>query len=309
MPVASPEFKAIGTTVRVIAADDSTLQSATALAEGELAVLDRAASRFRSDSELAAINRSALSGDVVAKVSPTLAWSLSATLDAANWTSGLVDPTVGAALALNGYDADIDEVKARDGHTMLEACSPAPGWRSVRLDRTGRWLQLRRGTQIDLGSIGKAAAADHIAAQLSAALPGGFLIDLGGDIACAGPVPERGWQIGVEAQLGAANSDRVSISRGGVATSSTVARSWTAGGEAKHHIIDPRTGEPAAVVFSQVSCIAQSCAQANAASTAAVILGELAPAWLERANVAARLERPDGAVVTTTAWKRAQRIR
>lgn len=307
MSVASPEFTAIGTTVRVIAAEESTLQSATALAAGELEVLDRAASRFRGDSELSAINAAAQSSEVVAKVSPTLAWALAATLDASAQTGGLVDPTVGTALVQNGYDADIDVVQSADRAAhAVSAAAPAPGWQSLTLDRSGRWLRVPHGASIDLGSIGKAAAADHIAEQLASTLNGSFLVDLGGDIACAGPPPERGWLIGVQGDHAAGSSDTVAISRGGIATSSTTARSWSAGGTRRHHIVDPRTGEPAEVVFSQVSCVAHSCAKANAASTAAVILGELAPAWLERQGIAARLERPDGTVLTTPAWKRAQ---
>ena len=128
MSVASPEFTAIGTTVRVIAAEESTLQSATALAAGELEVLDRAASRFRSDSELSAINTAAQSSEVVAKVSPTLAWALAATLDASAQTGGLVDPTVGTALVQNGYDADIDVVQSADRAAhAVSAAAPAPG--------------------------------------------------------------------------------------------------------------------------------------------------------------------------------------
>jgi thiamine biosynthesis lipoprotein len=47
---------------------------------------------------------------------------------------------------------------------------------------------------------------------------------------------------------------------------------------------------------------AGSCADANTASTAAIIRGEVAPGWLSDAGLPARLVRPDGSVVTTAGW-------
>jgi thiamine biosynthesis lipoprotein len=58
----------------------------------------------------------------------------------------------------------------------------------------------------------------------------------------------------------------------------------------------------APVVWSQVSCAAASCLEANAASTASIVLGADAPAWLTAQMVPARLETVDGRVVTTPGW-------
>jgi hypothetical protein len=114
---------------------------------------------------------------------------------------------MGAAVAQTGYDADLDIVRSREARTAADA--PAlrempgvPGWRSVDYDPGTRRVSVRRGTGLDLGAMAKAHAADTIASRLADWLPGGFLVNLGGDIAVAGRLPEPGWQIGVEGPMG-----------------------------------------------------------------------------------------------------------
>ena len=94
----------------------------------------------------------------------------------------------------------------------------------------------------------------------------------------------------------------MTIRSGGLATSSTTVRTWTAGGATMHHIIDPATGEPARSCWRTVSVAAASCADANIASTAAIIRGAAAPAWLTQAGLPARLVRHDGTVERTPGW-------
>jgi thiamine biosynthesis lipoprotein len=94
----------------------------------------------------------------------------------------------------------------------------------------------------------------------------------------------------------------VALRGGGLATSSTTQRRWRRGGQEVHHILDPRTGAPAAAIWRTVSVAAASCVEANTASTAAIVLGATAPAWLLRMRLPARLVRHDGAVVATCGW-------
>src|ERR1039458_9991944 len=95
---------------------------------------------------------------------------------------------------------------------------------------------------------------------------------------------------------------RVAIAAGGLAASGTAARRWRRGGQELHHIIDPATGQSATGPWRTVSVAAGTCVDANTASTAAVILGEGAPAWLEERQLAARLVGVDGAVVYSAGW-------
>jgi FAD:protein FMN transferase len=92
------------------------------------------------------------------------------------------------------------------------------------------------------------------------------------------------------------------VHTGGLATSSTAARRWRRGGDVLHHILDPHTGLPAPAVWRTVSVAAASCTDANIASTAAVIRGRAAPAWLTGLGLPARLVADDGHVQTCGGW-------
>ena len=79
-------------------------------------------------------------------------------------------------------------------------------------DARTRVLTVPSGSLLDLGATGKAFAADVIAARLAQQLPGGFLVNLGGDIAVSGELPGDGWEIGVEDHHGVTR--QVVVSRG-----------------------------------------------------------------------------------------------
>jgi thiamine biosynthesis lipoprotein len=159
---------------------------------------------------------------------------------------------------------------------------------------------------LDLGATAKAYAADLIAARLGRELRGGFLVNLGGDIAVSGLLPVGGWDIGVEDEHGVVR--QVVVSSGhAVATSSTRRRTWTADGEQRHHIVDPRTGRTASTAWSQVTCAGVSALEANAASTAAVVLGSEAPEWLAGHGIPARLDADLGRAVVTPGWPNPER--
>ena len=145
-------------------------------------------------------------------------------------------------------------------------------------------------------------------ASLAARFPGGFLVNLGGDIATAGDLPAGGWRIGIEAASGSP-LQVVTGAGQAFATSSTQKRTWATGvsDERRHHIVDPRTGRTAASPWAQVTCAAASALEANAASTAAIILGPEAPDWLRRNGIPARLDSLDGTVMTTPGWPEADR--
>jgi thiamine biosynthesis lipoprotein ApbE len=286
--------------------------------ESDLADVDAVCSRFRPDSELV---RAATGTEVT--VSPLLAEAIAVALRAAELTDGDVDPTVGGAMAALGYDRDFAELidagsaykpgrhaapdHANDGGAGMVARA-VPGWRQVRFDADTRTLELPPGVRLDLGATAKAWAADRSATQIAAALGCGVLVSLGGDTAVAGPPPPGGWQIRVQDITGPIEQQPdgpaqvVAITEGGLATSSTATRRWRRGDETLHHILNPRTGRPAEPVWRTVSVTAGTCADANIASTAAVIRGVRAPAWLEDLRMPARLVSADGKVRTVAGW-------
>ncbi|APH01684.1 hypothetical protein ASJ30_09210 [Janibacter indicus] len=301
---ATGELSAIGTTVRVAATDPAQIDAAMRLVATQLERLDAAISRFRADSEVNLLAHVLTTAERGWPVSALVREHLRAADRAHRLSEGIVDPTIGGALVRAGYDTDLDRVHEREGSAPPAPRAPlppdVPGWGSVRLHPDGT-VSLPRGTLLDLGASGKAHAADTIAAELVRFLPGGFLVDLGGDVASSGPRPLHGWQLGVEDPDGHV-AEVVRMESQAFATSSTRARTWRAEGEERHHIIDPRTGRVAASPWAQVTCAARSALDANAASTTAVVLGEAAPTWLARHGVPARLVRHDGTVVTTRGW-------
>jgi thiamine biosynthesis lipoprotein ApbE len=295
-------FPALGTSAAVTVADPGALPEALALVRDELRRIDETCSRFRDDSELALLNRSA--GRPFA-ASPLLLEALAVALYAAARTDGDVDPTVGRSLGALGWDSDFTVVVARRGAAPRLRIVPAAGWQRVRIDRARGVVRIPATVEIDLGATAKALAADRCARAVHAATGCGALVNLGGDIALAGPAPAGGWPIRVtddHRSDATAEGQTVALATGGLATSSTTVRRWRVGELELHHIVDPRSGAPASEVWRTVSVAAGNCVEANSASTAAIVRGERAVAWLERAGLPARLVRRDGTTALTCGW-------
>ena len=304
---AAASWRALGTLVHLVVTEPSCLPAARTLLEADLAAVDLACSRFRADSELCVLQITGqTTGQTTSQqVSPLLAEAIAVALRAAELTDGDVDPTVGAAMSAIGYDRDFERID-RTGPTAQLTVRTVPGWREVRLD--GRTLTMPAGVQLDLGATAKAWAADRSAARIARQAGCGVLVSLGGDIAVAGPAPQGGWRIRVQDVTGSPDETPegpyalIAIRDGGLATSSTKARRWQRGGDVLHHILDPRTGLPAEPVWRTVSVAAGTCADANAASTAAVIRGRAALGWLARLGLPARLVDATGVVFTVAGW-------
>jgi thiamine biosynthesis lipoprotein len=300
-------WEALGTGVVLRVTDPTALTRARCAVEEELEAIDAACSRFRSDSELSRVNDRP---GRATKVGPVLIEAVETALQAAEATEGDVDPTLGRALELAGYNQDW----AMLDHTEEAVASPAPaavtarvlsGYTTVVVDRERSTIRIAAGTKLDLGATAKAWAADRAAAQAAAAGDCGALVGVGGDIATAGPAPAKGWDIRVtddHRSDASAPGQTISISSGGLATSSTTVRRWRHRGEARHHIFDPRTGAPVLDTWRTVTVAAASCAEANAACTAAIVRAAAAPAWLEQLGLPARLVELDGSVTAVAGW-------
>jgi thiamine biosynthesis lipoprotein len=137
------------------------------------------------------------------------------------------------------------------------------------------------------------------------------IVSLGGDVSAVSRDPRNGWQVLVSDTDGGdldAPGQVVTLRSGGMATSSTRHRRWTQAGTSRHHIVDPRTGQPAAEVLVTATVCAPSCVDANAASTAAIILGEQAAGWLESRDMSALLVEADGSAVRCARWPAPNRV-
>jgi thiamine biosynthesis lipoprotein len=296
----STTFSAIGTSVFVAVRDPDELARARRLALGVLDDVDEVCSRFRADSDLSRVN--ARSGEWV-QVDPLLVAAVEVALAAASATAGLVHPLLGRQLVELGYDRDFGELAhdfGTDDELIVSEPADVLAWTRIRMASSGAIL-IPGGTALDLGATGKAWAADLIATAFEEHLKTPAIVSVGGDLRIARP-DGRPWTVAIAERPGAAPDALVTLDQGGMATSSTQARRWTKSGVGRHHLLDPRTGQPAGDVWRTVTATGPTCAAANTASTAAIVLGDEAPAWLEANGVTARLVSTDGNVRTVGAW-------
>ncbi|HEV3100780.1 MAG TPA: FAD:protein FMN transferase [Candidatus Dormibacteraeota bacterium] len=291
-------FAAIGTINTVVVDEPGALNAAMEIVQEEIREIDRACSRFRDDSELSHLNR--IHGRDV-ELSPLLEEAIVAALHTAEMTAGLVDLTVGKCVEDVGYTVTFRDLPA-DGPAIELHVQRIVGSQALAYDPLAHTLRLPEAVTLDLGASGKAWAADRCADAVRARLGVSVAVDCGGDIAVRGPHPAGGWPIRVATDVGADEWQDIVLFDGGLATSGTTARRWRRGGVDLHHIIDPATGMPAQTPWAMVSVAAATCVEANAAATAALIMGERAPRWLDEARLPARLVGTDGGVCFAGGW-------
>jgi thiamine biosynthesis lipoprotein len=294
--IADCVFEALGTTVWI--GTTGNLEPCERAVREVVAAVDAACSRFRDDSELARVNAS---DGQPQHVSPLFTKAVRVALAAAEQTDGAVDPTIGEAIRVLGYDVSFDRLA--DGGPTVVRMGWVPGWRCVELDEVRGTVRVPRGVELDLGATAKALAVDLAATAAAAASGAGALVSIGGDMASDGIAPEGGWAVGVAEshRTPLAEADEVlTLWHGALATSTTTVRRWTREGEPRHHLIDPATGRSSASDWRTVTVAAPTCVAANTWSTWAVVRG--AGAGLEHAEVPYRAVTTDGQVVRGNGW-------
>ncbi|MGH9226721.1 MAG: FAD:protein FMN transferase [Acidimicrobiales bacterium] len=236
--------------------------------------LERRWSRFLPDSEVSRLNAGAT------VVSPDTALLVARAGDAARMTGGRFDATVLGAVVRAGYD-----------HA------------AALVQKTHRGGKPSRTEGFDPGGIGKGLAADMVVDELMAAGSDGVGVNLGGDLRVEGVPPGgRPWVIDVEDPFGGGGPPlvRLGLNRGAIATSSRLKRAWVAeDGSPRHHLIDPRTGEPAVTDAVAATVVAGTAWRAEAVATAAVVAGiSEGLALIESTGVTGLLVAEDGHVHT-----------
>ena len=218
------------------AAGRSVADHAWSAVVDEFATSEDALSRFREGSEVTELNRAAIAGSAMA-VGRRLAIAAHACDRAHRLTDGRFDPRVLGQLDAWGYRG-----AALGTPVPLDAVG-APDRIMERVDHE----RIRLAHPIDLGGIGKGLAVRWAATRVRRSGVSRFLLDAGGDIAARGAAPDGGpWLIGIEDPAGADDPIAVvAIEDGAVATSSIRRLQWVVDGRARHHLVDPATGEPA----------------------------------------------------------------
>lgn len=260
---------------------------------------DRRFSRFCTDSELSRVNAAA--GRPV-EVSAGFITVTRAAISAAQATDGLFDPTLGARMIALGYDRTFVELPSDAVATRMPAPWVADAWRSIEVDPGAGTVRVPSGARLDFGGIAKGMAVD---AALDLLVDRGIepvAVDAGGDLAVLGTPPGLdGWLIALPDADGAAT---VRIAAGALATSSTMRRRWRVGGDGRHHLLDPRTGDPAASGIRSATVLAPTCRVAEVAAKVALLLGrEAGKDFLEIRGLSGVLVGEDGAALPVGRWR------
>jgi thiamine biosynthesis lipoprotein len=232
--------------------------------------LEQRWSRFLDDSEISQLNRKA--GHFV-PVSPDTVLLIERGIDAWRFSGGNFDPTVLGAIVRAGYDRS------------FELLGPEPAFGRSRLGFgaehvaiDGDRVRLPAGTGFDPGGIGKGLAADLVCRELLEAGAAGACVNLGGDVRVAGQAPSGdGWTIAVEHPWSSGPLTLVGLFDGAVATSTTLRRRWHAGGQARHHLIDPQTGQPSESDIALATIVAGDAWLAEVLAKAVLLSGSAHP--------------------------------
>lgn len=227
---------------------------------------------YRDDSEVSRLNATAADGPVA--VEPRLFDLLERAAGLTRDTRGAFDLAAGALVKAWGFFR-------REGRVPppaeLAAARAASGTRHVVLDPASRTVKFRRrGLELNLGAIGKGYALDRAAEVLreawgvrSALLSGG-----GSSVYAVGTPPgdSRGWPVEVRHPWRDDALATVRLTDQGFGTSAATFQFFEYNGRKLGHLLDPRTGWPAAGTAS-ASAIAPTAADADALSTAFFVLG------------------------------------
>jgi thiamine biosynthesis lipoprotein len=292
------EFRAMGTDVALTCPGGPGAERRLRLAERWTHAYESRLSRFIPYSELSRLNNA--KGRPM-RVSPLLFSFVRACIDLARRSGGVFDPTLLHELEAAGYDRTFDLV----GPTRSR---PAPAreatFADIRLDAPSRTIFLPPGLALDSGGLGKGWAADRLAAMLGTP----SLADAGGDIAARGrPAAEDAWYIAIEDPF---RPDQdlmlIGVVDKGVATSSIVKRRWETDTGMAHHLIDARTGVPAATDAVAVTVVADSATMADFHAKVALLKGsEAGLGYLTASDgVEGMVLGKDGSVLQTVGFER-----
>ncbi len=261
----SGEFSAMGTTISFIV-PVAQFEEANVCVTDLFTQWEKKLSRFLPDSELSVLNRQ--NGWV--SVSPFLYTILEASVQAAQSTDGVFDPTMAQQIRAVGYDVSFDLIDHSDKIEHVET-TPGGAWRDVRFDARQSKIFKPIAAAFDVGGIAKGMAAD---AALQALRDIGVLsaaVNAGGDIAVMGRSDiSEGWNIAVPA---GDKNQIVHLLSGAIATSGKGRRYWYRNGELQHHLLNPLTGQSVQNTVAAVSAAAGTCREAEVAAKTAFILG------------------------------------
>ena len=229
--------------------------------------------RFSEASELSELNRSA---GTWFQASPDLFSVVVLARRFFHLTRGLFDPSILPDLQRVGYDRSMDVLRAQGPAPLFESLlvSERPSFSEVDLDEANHMIQLPSGMSIDLGGIAKGWIAEQ-AAMILSGFASTCAVNAGGDMFLVGlPEGQEQWPVELEDPLQPENIlTSLKVDPGAVATSTVTKRAWKQAGKDRHHLIDPRTREPAVSDWLSVTVVTAHAYEAEVFAKALLIAG------------------------------------
>ncbi len=247
----------------------------TRVAHAEAQRIERAFSRYRSDSIVAHIHASAGLGPI--RVDDETAALLDFAAQCHAISAGLFDITSGVLRHAWRFDGS-DRLPTPE---RVRALLSNVGWSKLTWQRP--MLTLPLGMEIDFGGIGKEYAVDRVIGLMRRARTAApVLINFGGDLAVTGPRAQgQPWRIGVEAPDAAeVTAGVLHVHAGAITTSGDARRFLLKDGVRYGHVLDPRTGWPVIGAPRSVTVAATTCTEAGLLSTLALLQGPGAASFL-----------------------------
>ena len=278
----STQFLAFGTVVQVelYAAEEGMAARAAADLEDYLHELHDAWHPW-AEGELGRINRAFAEGRP-APVSDDLAGLLTEASRLSRDSGGLFDPTLGRLVALWGFADDEQTPVAPPPAGRIRALLAGGTGPDLLCIDAGSVESSSVSVAVDLGGFAKGVAVDRAIERLRALGVTDAIVNAGGDLRVLGRHGDRPWRIGIRHPRGRGIMAELEVADGeSVFTSGDYERYFIHRGRRYHHILDPRTGEPAANAVS-VTVLGDDGARADAAATALFVAG--AGAWRDVAG-------------------------
>lgn len=268
-------FRAMNTDITLAAQGNSSrVNQGFEQAQHTIEASERRFTRFSDDSELSRLNRSAGSW-FQASADMTIVVLLAQ--EYAAQTGGLFDPSILPDLERIGYDRSMDLIREVGGLLSPARFRPTPSTGPLSrmiVNPDENLILLPPGMRLDLGGIAKGWIAEQ-AAMVLAEYAQACLVDAGGDMFLVGlPEGEEFWQIELEDPRNAGQPlVGLNVPPGALTTSSIAKRTWKQGGRSRHHLIDPRTGEPAETDWLSVTVVAPHAEMSEVFAKALLIAG------------------------------------
>lgn len=235
----------------------------------EMSRLEKIMSTHLPASELSKLNRSAGSEKMTA-VSPDLLKVIERGIHWGKLSDGAMDISIGPAVALWNFDA---ESPALPDPEKLKSAVGLIGYQNISVK--GNTIALKKtGMSLHLGAMGKGYAVDRAVDVLKKHGIKNGLVNAGGDLMAFGSREgTKPWRIGLQhprkPEKMIASMD---LADKAVATSGDYQRYFIRDGTRYHHILNPKTGQPAVQAIS-ATVIADTVADADALATALFVLG------------------------------------